>query len=152
MTPSLQIMKNLITFTREHCLEHRTFTGAFIVKENNVIAKAMTTIETDQDRLAHAEMNVIKSASMKVGMDLNGCVLYTTQKPCPMCASAMVWSSIGGVVYGWNGLPGNGRPNRQWKGVDDLKKFLSQFNVECVGPFLEKDCKEIDDYLRINGI
>ncbi|THB70692.1 MAG: nucleoside deaminase [Desulfovibrio sp.] len=75
--------------------------GAVIVRDGEVVAKAHDTEETTQDCTAHAEMNAIRLASKKLGKDLSGCVLVSTHEPCPMCATAIVWSKLSGVVFGY---------------------------------------------------
>ncbi len=143
--PELEIMKALIDYTRERALENKTFTGAFIVKNGEIIYKTVTTIEPDKNPLAHAELKAVQASVLAYGPDLNGCHLYTTQQPCPMCASAMVWSGIEKVVYG---VPSD----RQWKTFDHIHKFFADLGVECVGPFLEDECRDIDAYLVAHGI
>lgn len=75
--------------------------GAVIVKDNKVIASSHNTVIEDHDPTAHAEINVIRKASQILKThNLNGCILYTTCFPCPMCLSAIVWSGISQVYYG----------------------------------------------------
>lgn len=60
--------------------------GAAIVKDGEVIAVSSNTVLRDCDPTAHAEVNVIRKASKRLGAyDLNGCVLYAMGYPCPMC-------------------------------------------------------------------
>lgn len=77
--------------------------GAVIIKDNKVISVASNTTLKDNDSTAHAEINAIREAEKKLGTyDLNGCILYTTGYPCPMCLSAIIWSNIKDVYYGTN--------------------------------------------------
>ncbi len=76
--------------------------GAVIVKNGNVIAKAHDTEMTAKDPTAHAEMNAIRLAASKLGINLHGCLLVSTHEPCPMCATAIVWSGINQVAYGYS--------------------------------------------------
>jgi len=79
--------------------------GAVIVKENEVIASAHNEVLKSNDPTAHAEVTAIRRASQKLGtFDLEGCELYTTCKPCPMCLGAIFWARIGTVYYGANEL------------------------------------------------
>lgn len=141
----LETMKALIDYTRARALDNKTFTGAFIVKKGKIIQKAVTSTEPDKNPLAHAELKVLQGLIPAYGPELKGCHLYTTQQPCPMCASAVVWSGIEKVVYG---LPSA----YQWKTFDHIHTFLSDLGVECIGPLLENECREIDKYLIANGI
>ena len=73
--------------------------GCVIVKEGQVIAMAHNTVVGDNDPTAHGEMNAIRMAGKKLGtFNLEGCELYTTSEPCPMCLSAIMWARIN-VVY-----------------------------------------------------
>ena len=76
--------------------------GAVIAKNNELIAKAHDSERTKGDSTAHAEMAVIKSASSKLGKDLSGCVMIATHEPCPMCATAVLWSGITEIAYGYS--------------------------------------------------
>ena len=141
----VEIMRSLIIYTLERALQNRTFTGAFIVRKGEIIWRDVTSIEPDRNPLAHAELKVLQGAVSRYGPELTGCQLYTTQQPCPMCASASVWSGIEKVVYG---VPSS----RQWKTFNHIHQFFAELNIECVGPVLEKECREIDEYLIANGI
>lgn len=75
--------------------------GAAIVKDGEVIAVSSNTVLRDCDPTAHAEVNVIRKASKRLGAyDLNGCVLYAMGYPCPMCLAAIMWANIKKVYYG----------------------------------------------------
>jgi len=75
--------------------------GAVIVKDNQVIAKAHNTVRKHSDPSAHAEINAIRSLTTKIkNPTLEGCILYTTGEPCPMCATACVWTGISEIVFG----------------------------------------------------
>lgn len=74
--------------------------GAVIVSNTKVIAKTHNQTETLNDVTAHAEMLAITAASNVLGAKyLNGCTLYVTLEPCPMCASALEHAHIGKVVW-----------------------------------------------------
>ena len=75
--------------------------GACIVKDGKVIAKAYNMREKTKNALSHAEMICIDKACKKLhDWRLNGCTLYVTLKPCPMCAGAIVNARISTVIYG----------------------------------------------------
>ena len=76
--------------------------GAVIAKNNELIAKEHDTERTTGDSTAHAEMTVIRSASSKLGRDLSGCVMIATHEPCPMCATAIIWSGITEIAFGYS--------------------------------------------------
>ncbi|MGE4421749.1 MAG: nucleoside deaminase [Pseudodesulfovibrio sp.] len=76
--------------------------GAVIVRDGAVVATAHDTEETDRDATAHAEMNAIRKASALLGRDLSGCTLVATHEPCPMCATAIMWSGISALAFGYS--------------------------------------------------
>ena len=75
--------------------------GAVIVHGERVIAAAHNQREQLHDPTAHAEMIAITQAAEALGSwRLEGCTLYVTLEPCPMCAGAIVQARIPLVVYG----------------------------------------------------
>ncbi len=75
--------------------------GAVIVKEGEIIGKGFNRREKDGDATAHAEVLAIREACERLGSwRLDGCELYVTLEPCPMCAGAVINSRIKTVVFG----------------------------------------------------
>jgi tRNA(adenine34) deaminase len=75
--------------------------GAVILRGGQVIAAAHNQREQLHDPTAHAEMIAITQAAGVLGdWRLEGCTLYVTLEPCPMCAGAIVLARIPRVVYG----------------------------------------------------
>jgi tRNA(adenine34) deaminase len=75
--------------------------GAVIAHNNRVIAAAHNQREQLHDPTAHAEMIAITQAAESLGSwRLEGCTLYVTLEPCPMCAGAILQARIPTVVYG----------------------------------------------------
>ena len=75
--------------------------GAVVVKDGQVIGKAHNDRESTKDPLGHAELRAIQEASRLIGdWRLDGCVMYVTLEPCPMCAGAILQSRFEKVVYG----------------------------------------------------
>ncbi|MDE0859567.1 MAG: tRNA adenosine(34) deaminase TadA [Akkermansiaceae bacterium] len=80
---------------------HEVPIGAIIVKGDQVIARAWNQVETLKDATAHAEMLALTSAQNALGdWRLEGCTLYVTKEPCPMCAGAIVHCRPDRVVFG----------------------------------------------------
>jgi len=74
--------------------------GAVITKEGKVIAGSNNRVVLDSDPTAHAEILAIREAARLTGTHiLDGCVLYASCEPCPMCLGAIYWSGIKRVVY-----------------------------------------------------
>lgn len=75
--------------------------GAVIVQENRIIARAHNQTETLKDATAHAEILAITQASQVLGdWRLEGCILYVTKEPCPMCSGGMVLARLKRLVFG----------------------------------------------------
>ena len=75
--------------------------GAVIVKDGEIIATGYNKREATGDATAHAEIVAIREACEKLGgWHLDGCEIYVTLEPCPMCMGAIVNSRIKKVVFG----------------------------------------------------
>lgn len=75
--------------------------GAIIVKDNKIISRAHNLRENLNSPIAHAEILAIEEASRKLGSwRLNGCEIFVTLEPCPMCAGAILQSRISKLYIG----------------------------------------------------
>jgi tRNA(adenine34) deaminase len=75
--------------------------GAIVVRGEEVIAAGRNQRERLQDPTAHAELLAIGRAASALGSwRLEGCTLYATLEPCPMCAGAILQARLPTVVYG----------------------------------------------------
>lgn len=75
--------------------------GAIVVKDGIIIGKGYNRKETSMDPTAHAEIIAIKEACSAIGdWRLNGCDMYVTLEPCPMCAGAIIQSRISKLYIG----------------------------------------------------
>jgi guanine deaminase len=74
--------------------------GAVIVKDWIVVWKGQNKVSSSNDCTAHAEIVAIRDACQYLStFDLEGCELYTSCEPCPMCLWAIYWSRIAKVYY-----------------------------------------------------
>ena len=74
--------------------------GALIVSDSSVLAAGENRVTRDIDPTAHAEVTAIRRACHRLGtFSLEGCVLYASCEPCPMCASAALWSRLDRIVF-----------------------------------------------------
>ena len=74
--------------------------GAVIVKGESIISRAHNEVLLSLDPTAHAEIVAIRRACQVLNtVDLHDCILYSTSKPCPMCAGAIQWSRINKVFF-----------------------------------------------------
>jgi len=97
-----QIMQLAIEEARISLAAGNSGFGAVIVAAGRVISRAHDTDKTSGDPTAHAEMNAIRSAAAKTGGHLSDCILVSTHEPCPMCSTAILWSGISAVAFGYS--------------------------------------------------
>ena len=75
--------------------------GAVVVCDGRVVASAFNRREIDADPTAHAEMIAVRQAAEALGRwRLEGCTVYVTLEPCPMCAGALHAARVDACVYG----------------------------------------------------
>jgi guanine deaminase len=74
--------------------------GAVIVKDGKIIAKSANKVTTTNDPTAHAEVATIRLACQALQtFTLEGCVIYTSCEPCPMCLGAIYWARLDKMYY-----------------------------------------------------
>ena len=97
-----QWMRRCIELARLAAVDHNEVPiAAIIVKDGQVLAEAANDRERRQSALGHAELSVIAAASEQLhSWRLEGCTLYVTLEPCPMCAGAILQARISQVIYG----------------------------------------------------
>ena len=77
--------------------------GAVIVKDGKVIATGVNRVTANNDPTAHAEITAIRQACEKLGtFSLEGCDIYSSCEPCPMCLGAIYWAHLNHLYYGAN--------------------------------------------------
>jgi tRNA(Arg) A34 adenosine deaminase TadA len=74
--------------------------GAVVVCDGKIVGQGRNQVTATNDPSAHAEIVAIREAGRTLGrFDLQGCVLYTSCEPCPMCLAAAYWARVDKVVY-----------------------------------------------------
>ncbi len=67
--------------------------GAVVVKDGKIIAAMANTVTATNDPTAHAEVNAIREACKVLdSYQLDGCEIYSSCEPCPMCLGAIYWA------------------------------------------------------------
>ena len=75
--------------------------GAVVVKDGEIIAEGYNLVTSTCDPTAHAEVTAIRRACEKLQLfHLDGCEVYTSCEPCPMCLAAIYWAHIDRVYFG----------------------------------------------------
>ena len=74
--------------------------GAVVVKEGKIIARGANQVTSSNDPTAHAEVVAIREACRVLGtFQLDGCEIYTSCEPCPMCLGAIYWARPDKIYY-----------------------------------------------------
>jgi guanine deaminase len=75
--------------------------GAVVAKGGEIIAEGVNCVTATNDPTAHAEIIAIREACRKLGaFELQGCEIYTSCEPCPMCLGAIYWARPDRVYFG----------------------------------------------------
>ena len=113
--------------------------GAVIVKENKIIAEGYNKREAKQNALSHAETEAINAACKELSSwRLDGCTMYVTLEPCPMCAGAIINSRIKRVVYGACDARAGACGS-----LINLNHYPFNHKFEVVGGVLEQECSKL---------
>lgn len=118
--------------------------GAVIVKDNEIIAKACNEREKTQNSSGHAEILAIQRAEAELQTcRLDGCSLYVTLEPCPMCAAAILYAKIKTVCFGaYDTLYG------ALGSKIDMREIM-KMPLEVKGGIMEEKCSKIlKDYFE----
>ena len=97
-----EIMREALRLAGEAAENGEVPVGCVITdREGNIIGRGRNRREEDRDATAHAEMEAIREACEAVGdWRLDGCSIYVTLEPCPMCTGAIINARIPRVVFG----------------------------------------------------
>ncbi len=135
-----QYMREALLEAEQACAEGEIPVGAIVVQDGVIIARAHNTREQNHDPLGHAELSALSKTAEALGTwRLDGCDLYVTLEPCPMCAGAILNARLRRVYFG---------------AYDDVMGAAgSKFNlfydyrwpttVHFAGGILEAPCREI---------
>jgi len=113
--------------------------GAVIVYKNQIIARAYNQREQLRDPTAHAEIIALtQAAAVMESWHLNGCTIYVTLEPCPMCAGALVLSRMDRLVYGCDD-PKTGACKSLYNIVQDERL---NHRLEVTSGVLQEQCRQ----------
>ncbi|MBQ2061969.1 MAG: nucleoside deaminase [Oscillospiraceae bacterium] len=140
-----EYMRQALELAREAAAAGEVPVGCVIVKDGAVVGRGRNRREEKQSAASHAEMEAMAQANETLGTwRLDGCELYVTLEPCPMCAGAIL----------------NARIDRVWYGARDetmgacggvLNLFMENFphRPALVGGVLAEECRQVlSDFFR----
>lgn len=157
-------MKTTVLFTEDNKMERRFMhraielaalagergeipVGAVIVKNGEIIAEGSNMREEKNSALSHAETEAIAAACKALGdWRLDGCTMYVTLEPCPMCTGAIINSRISTLVFGAYDLRAGCIDS-----VINLCDYPFESRPEIYGGICEDECKRLlsDFFKRI---
>lgn len=94
MEGNIKFLKRAIKLAEQNVINNQGGPfGAVIVKDGIIISEAVNTVTGSHDPTAHAEINAIRQACEKLNsFQLEGCEIYSSCEPCPMCLGAIYWA------------------------------------------------------------
>jgi len=134
-----KFMHKAMCLAREAAQMGEVPVGAVIVKDGEIIATGKNERESKQNALSHAEIEAINTACKKLGSwRLDGCEMYVTLEPCPMCTGAIINSRIKTLIFGaYDSKAGS------VDSVVNLCDLPYNHKVEVYGGICEDECLEI---------
>ncbi len=131
-------MRRALALAREAAEHGEVPVGCVIVHEGEIVGSGRNRREEKQATHSHAEMEAIAQANARLrSWRLDGCTLYVTLEPCPMCAGAIINARIPRVYYG-------ARDAVMGACGGVLNLFMERFpnTPALVGGLLERECRE----------
>lgn len=138
-------MRAALALAREAAAHGEVPVGCVVVRGGEIVGRGRNRREEARSTAAHAEMDAIADANARLGSwRLDGCSLYVTLEPCPMCAGAIVNARIKKVYYG-------ARDEAMGACGGVLNLFMERFphTPELVGGLLADECRAaLADFFR----
>lgn len=107
MKAHLEFLNQAIELAKHNKIHGGRPFGAVIVKDGKVLSTGINEMLMKTDPSSHAEMEAIKDACLKEGkLTLEGCTVYASGHPCPMCLAAILMTKIEGVFYAFDNNDG----------------------------------------------
>ena len=137
--PEIKYMERALQLAIEAAEAGEVPVGCVIVKDSEIISEGRNMREERQNALHHAEIEAIDKACKALGdRRLEGCELYVTLEPCPMCAGAIFNARIDTVVFGAfdSNMGACG-------GVINIFEEAFGFKPKLYGGFMKEECAAV---------
>lgn len=123
--------------------------GAVIVREGAIVGEGWNRVIASSDPTAHGEVMAIRDACAQAGLfSLEGCDIYTSGEPCPMCLGAIYWARLRHVYFGFS------IADAERVGFDDRRFYMelalpaAQRKIGQTQVLGEEACDVLDAYLN----
>ena len=133
-------MNEALEFAREAAINGEVPVGCVVVKDGEIIGVGKNSCIAKHDPSAHAEVMAIRQAAQALeNYRLNGCTLYVTLEPCPMCAGLIAQARLDRVVFG-----ASDKKSGAYGGAFDLQASGALYHkVQVDSGVLGKECAEL---------
>lgn len=132
-------MRSAIGMAKKSAAMGEVPVGAVIIMNGNIISSAHNMRETGKNALLHAEITAIERACERLERwRLEGCTLYVTLEPCPMCAGAVINSRLDRVVFASYDKKAGALGS-----VLDISTFGFNHKFTYTGGVLEEECSQM---------
>ena len=120
--------------------------GAVVVKDGEIVCAVHNVVWETTDITAHAEVHALREACKRLGtVDLEGCTVYTSTEPCPMCFAAIHWANCDRIVFGTSIADADRAGFRELSISNEQMKALGGATVEVEGGVLRDEAQAAFD-------
>ena len=135
----IKFMKSAYNEATKAFLKDEIPVGCVIVKDGKIIARAHNLRESTQLVTHHAEILAITKANKKLNSwRLDGCDIYVTLEPCPMCFSAIIQARFKNLYFG-----AYDKKAGACGSIINLSDYKFNHSVNVVGGIMEDDCSKL---------
>lgn len=124
-------LKEAIRLAEENLKGHGRPFGAVLVKDGKILSTGVNRIFETQDPTTHAELEAIRAASQILNSSrLDGCIIYASGQPCPMCLSAMHMTGIQEVYFAYSNQDGEAVGLSTAKIYEQMRKPIEEQSLK----------------------
>ena len=123
--------------------------GAIVVRDGKIIGEGCNRVTSTNDPTAHAEIVAIRAACQNLNsFQLDGCTIYTSCEPCPMCLGAIYWARPAQMFFACN------REDAARVGFDDdfiydeIERPIEQRRIESINFLREEGLKVFENWAK----
>lgn len=150
MSPDIFFLRKALEVARQSKEKGNLPFGCILVSpDNTVLLEGENTVISDNDSIAHCEINLVHQVAGKFTTDyLERCTVYASTEPCPMCTAAIFWSGIGKLVFalskdGYHSVANTTNPAHLFDmPAKELLKHGGR-RVTVIGPVMEEEAKAL---------